>query len=359
MHVRHADATNWNGSGAFYNAVNQGAVNAMALTGLQQLTGQGTWSQIWQALFSSVQPGGYREGQVIAIKVNFNNSGRDGNGCDTHNNLIDALPHPVLALIQGLAAAGVRAQDIVVYDATVSGSQFPSYFRNPITASFAQVRFVGSSECLGVIAASHGKHPSLTVSFSDPAGALSDRLLADVLYDATYLINMPILKRHGISPVTLAFKNHLGSLNAIVRSGQDDMHRWISPSDSLYGAGYSPLVDINRNSHIRDKTILIAADGVYGAFGAAMQAVVSWNIFGGAANSLLFSVDPVAVDCVMVDLLRAAGQASKNDAYDYLFCAAEAGLGICEGSRSDPGGDPLSTPFGSGYHDITYSRLDL
>ncbi|MFB0535317.1 MAG: hypothetical protein ACETWR_10070, partial [Anaerolineae bacterium] len=39
VHVRDADATNWNGTDLFYNAVNQDVVNSMVQTGLQRLTG--------------------------------------------------------------------------------------------------------------------------------------------------------------------------------------------------------------------------------------------------------------------------------------------------------------------------------
>jgi hypothetical protein len=43
--------------------------------------------------------------------------------------------------------------------------------------------------------------------------------------------------------------------------------------------------------------------------------------------------------------------------YDYLFCAEEAGLGV--GTRSAPGGKPLQEPYGSGYDDIEYIRVDM
>jgi len=64
------------------------------------------------------------------------------------------------------------------------------------------------------------------------------------------------------------------------------------------------------------------------------------------------------VDCVMADLIVAEGLVSKAHTYDYLFCAEEAGLGVCEGTRSDPGGDPLQEPYGSGYDHLEYVRVD-
>jgi hypothetical protein len=31
---------------------------------------------------------------------------------------------------------------------------------------------------------------------------------------------------------------------------------------------------------------------------------------------------------------------------------------MCEGTRDNPGGDPLRAPYGSGYNDIEYIRVD-
>jgi hypothetical protein len=353
VHVRDADATDWNGSGLFYNAVNQGVVNAMVQTGLQNLTGQSSWADIWSVLFERVHPGGYSAGQKIAIKVNLNAS----SSCDNHGNLIDALPQPVLILIAGLVAAGVQPGDITVYD---SIRVIPSYLSDPIWAVYPGVKFVGTAKsCPGVIAPSHGKDPSLTVRFNDPYGYVNDRQLADVLYDATYVINMPIIKRHGgdsANPVTLAFKNHFGSLNRISGSGNDNLHLYINTSNSLYRTTYSPFVDIYLNPNIRDKTVLVLGDGLYGGTAPSSPPIQSWSIFGDACNSLFFGTDPVAVDCVMADLIVAEGLVSKAHTYDYLFCAEEAGLGVCEGWRSDPGGNPLQE-HGSGYDHIEYIRV--
>ena len=48
---------------------------------------------------------------------------------------------------------------------------------------------------------------------------------------------------------------------------------------------------------------------------------VPWNTFGKqAADSLLFSRDPVAIDCVMCDLLRAEWGLNEA-AYDHLYLA--------------------------------------
>lgn len=357
VHVRNGNATDWDGSGWYGDAVTQTAVDTMVQQGLQDLTGKSSWVDVWNDLFSQVQPSGYQVGQKIAIKVNFNNSGPNG-GCSGMGSQIDALPHPIKALIAGLVGAGVDQNDVWIYDATRVGRIIPDRFRDPILAGYPAVEFYGRGECDGVNPVSHGGHSSLTVQFSDPHDNLSDRLLADVLYNATYLINVPILKRHGIHPVTLGFKNHFGSINNIIRGGNDNLHYYIQPSHELYSSTYSPLIDIFQNTHVGDKTILTVGDALYGAFGACDVPPTSWKTFEDAPNSLLFAKDPVAIDCVMIDFLVAEGHAG-DDAYHYLFVAQDTGLGVCEGTRDNPGGDPWQTPYGSGYSKIDYRRIEV
>jgi hypothetical protein len=351
--VRDSTATYWDGTSLFYNAVDQRRVNAMVQAGLQSLTGRNSWGDLWRALFERVRPAGYQPGQKIAIKVNLNAA----ESCSSHGNKIDALPQPVLALINGLVAAGVRASDVTVYDAS---RPIPTYLRDPILASYPNVKFLGRW-CTGS-APTHGGAASLTVRFGDANNYLRDRYLVDLLYTATYLINMPILKRHTGdqgNPVTLSFKNHLGSIDRIPGSGNDHLHDYILTSGPHYRSTYSPLVDICRNPNIRDKTVLILGDGLFGGTAPGSPPRQQWNIFGGPGNSLFFGLDPVATDCVMADLIVAEGLVGRTHTYDYLFCAQEAELGTCEGSRSNPGGKPLQKPYGSGYTAIDYVRRDL
>jgi hypothetical protein len=361
VHVRDPRATSWDGvHPSYYDAVDQEVVNAMVQAGLQLLTVQEAWPDIWSVLVERVNPDGYMPGQKVAIKVNLNNSW----ACDDYDHRINALPQPVLALISGIVAAGVQPGDVIVYDSI----RHPSiYLRQPIWAAYRDVKFLGlvpgEDPCPGVIPPSYGAHPSLTIGFSDTRGYIRDRQLVDVLYDATYVINVPIIKAHSgqnNNPVTLSFKNHFGSLNTISGSGGgDDLHNYIYNSSSLYENTYSPLADIWRNPNIRDKTVLILGDGLYGGSGWGSDPIRSWSIFGDeACNSLFFGVDPVATDCVMADLIVAEGMVTREHTYDHLFCAQETGLGRCEGTRDDPGGDPLHMPYGSGYQAIEYLRVD-
>ncbi len=336
VHVRDENATSWDFSTGWYgDYVNQEVVNAMVDEGVRQLTGQQSVSEAWHVLVPEYVPG-----RGIAIKVNLNNA----SWANAENNVIDAIMEPVNALVRSLVLSGVRENDVWVYDAS---RPIPDRFR--LRCAYPGVRFFDN----GAYAESAGfsrTHPDAKVIFGH--SSLTDRHITDVLVEATYLINMPIVKDHGISNVTLGFKNHFGSIDTIVRAGEDNLHSYISPGDPHYSSRYSPFLDLYQNAHIRTKTVLTVGDGLYAAVGNTNVAPSRWSTFGDAApNSLFFATDCVAVDCVMLDMLDAEPTYHPRPAGtdDYLVLAAEAGLGTYE--RGDF--------WGVGYGEITYVRMDL
>jgi hypothetical protein len=357
VHVRNPGATFWDFTTGWYgDYVDQEAVDEMIGDGLRVLTGQESLLAAWEVLFHRVNESGYQPGEKIAIKVNLNNV-RD---CSENTNAIDALHHPINGLLRTLREVGVPDEDIWLYDATGSGRLFPDWIRTPIIRQHPNIVFLGRGQCDGVQPVSYStRDATLKIVFNDPDGNLSDRWLPDLLGEASYLINIPILKHHGIHPVSLGFKNHFGSLNNIMRGGADNLHEYINPKGPYYRPEYSPFVDINKNVHIRRKTILVIGDAIYGSRNGATQTPVPWKTFNKKApNSLIMGIDPVAVDCVMLDLVNAEKNMGMNGAYDYLYCAQDAGLGTCEGVRDSPGGKPWNRNPMDGYTEIDFIRLE-
>ena len=89
-------------------------------------------------------------------------------------------------------------------------------------------------------------------------------------------------------------------------------------------------------------------DGLYGARINNYDEVPSpWPTFGDKSpNSLFFSIDPVAIDCVMYDFLDAEGGVPAHSD-DYLNLANASGLGTFEhwdGTHQ--------------YHIIDYQRIE-
>jgi uncharacterized protein (DUF362 family) len=335
VHIHAPAATHWDfGSSWYGDHVDQAMVNAMVEEGLRQLTGAASAAAAWGILLPSYQPG-----QKIAIKINLNNS-----SCSDSDNIIDALMQPINAVIGSLVSAGIGVQsgDIWVYDAIRS---MPARLYSQ--RQYTQAHYAAAS-CGDYTATFNHADPSLRVTFTNPA-MQTERWLTDILHEATYLINMPIIKRHSTAPVTLGFKHHFGSLSNLGGSGDDNPHVHINPSNSHYHSNYSPLVDIYSNPNIAGKTVLTLGDGLFGAPMVNDKPAPWSKTFGGALNSLFFSRDPVAIDSVMIGWLNAEWGV-VDAAYDYLLLAEQAGLGIAE--KADP-------RVGGSYKRIDYVRFDL
>ncbi|MEJ5308887.1 MAG: DUF362 domain-containing protein [Anaerolineae bacterium] len=345
VHVHSNNATNWDYGNSYYgNYVNQSVVNTMVDRGVMDLTGAASVAQAWQTLVP-----GYVPGKAIAIKVNFNNCwwcDKCVTSCEDWEIAIDALIHPINAVARGLLAAypSFDVHDIWVYDATYAGQprQIPQRFKDG--CQYPGVRFL--DESCSEKAAYTSTDPTAAIIWHNPPdiGTPPSSKVTDVLVNATYLINMPIMKKH-LMGVTLSFKNHFGSIADCA-----PLHDWIA-NDGPHNGGtrYNPLVDIYRNVHILGKTVLTIGDALFGNWKDNISKPSPWSTFGNAApNSLLFSTDPVAIDCVMSDLIKA--ETWMFDHYDdYLVYAAACGLGVYE----------LGDPWGSGYQQIDYLKVEV
>jgi len=240
-------------------------------------------------------------GKKIAIKVNFNNSYGSGTGnncyhdhCPTYQ-VINAL------LDQLINKKGISPGDINVYDTSRS---FPDYFNNGISARFSGVK----------LNQYQGEGSSLSIK-----GTSIGRALAE----ADYLINMPLLRAHGMASITLSFKNHLGST--------------VDPSKfhgGFFGSSLSnnSLVQLNNQAAIKQKTILVVADALYGLKNGGPNCNNGCSQDGNffTANSLFLSTDPVAVDSVMIDYMQSVRQAGWEDERNpriTYYTAAQNGLG--------------------------------
>jgi hypothetical protein len=318
VHTHCDDATYWDYATGWYgDYVNQTIVDEMTDRGVMTLTNTTTRADAWSALIPA-----YAAGQKIAIKINLNNA-----DCGDSDQVIDALPQPINSVIRGLKEIGVSESNIWVYDVTNGwhNGEMPERLVNKVTTFYPDVQFHSNeSSCSTAL----GYSATEKIHFNVPSGkpAISDRPICNALANATYLINMPIMKKHGMAGVTLAFKNHFGSFEHC-----DYAHWSVDLGDGEYVSTYNGLVDIYNNPHFKNKTILTIGDGLYGARINNYDEVPSpWPTFGDKSpNSLFFSIDPVAIDCVMYDFLDAEdGVPAGSD--DYLKLANASGLGAFE-----------------------------
>jgi hypothetical protein len=334
IHVRSTGATHWQGEKDFWNHVDQNVVNTMVEQGLKALTGYDTLAEAWRALIPS-----YRSGQKIAIKVNFNNTST----CTDIDGVIDGIIEPVNALVVGLEQIGVARSDICVYDAIRA---LPARFTSRALSgiSFYDGSYQGNCQN----SAGFSYQFDAYIPFNPPPGvSMPSEVVTDVLRNAT-LINIPIMKGgHPIARVTLGFKNHFGTID-----NPGGLHTYINVVQKPpgYRTDYNPLVDIYRSQHIGLKTVLTVGDGLFAAidFAGAPQ---TWSTFGNQLpNSLFFSIDPVAIDCVMHDFIAAQpGTNIPSGANNYLILAANAGLGVFE----------TINPWSGSYSFIDYRSVNI
>jgi uncharacterized protein (DUF362 family) len=316
VQVRDPDATYWDYATGWYgDYVDQDRVDAMVTAGLLELTGENTIVGAWSRLIPDFEPG-----KKLAIKVNFNNAGPD-----PPDNDIDALIHPVNALLDGLLAFGFEPSDICVYDVTHAyhNGEMPQRFIDGCEYPGVEfVKYVGNPEAFSDTAVVH---------FDPPSGSISDRPLARCLVDADYLISMPILKRHDYAGVTLSFKNHFGTIDNCLL-----VHDHVFIQVPGYDPSYNGLIDLYLNHHVGGKTVLVLCDGLYGNYQHLWGVPPPWPQFGNdAPSTIVLGADPVAVDCVCHDILYREGTINDRSD-DYLVLAGNLGLGVFE-HESAPG----------------------
>lgn len=319
--IHNSNATNWDHtSGYHWEYINQPVVNSMVEKGLMNLTGAANVSDAWRALIP------YQPGEAVAIKVNFNNHST----CPSNDNLIDAYPETVNAVIDGLKSIGVPSNRIWITDPSRA---IPERFVNKITDP--DVHYYTS---LSWIRCGPNFYATDYVALDSPAASATTHPSGDVVrpaqvfVDAAHLINMPLLKGHsGSGWMTLSLKNHYGSVTFrnYPSSNQNDernrMHQYIVPYLNP-DTGKSTLADISNNPHIRNKTRLIIGDGLFGNPRNNYESVTRWEIFNNDDPKILFfGTNPIATDSVMCDYI--SEEQGLPITHSSLHHGAELGLG--------------------------------
>jgi len=244
-------------------------------------TGLDSADKAWASLFSS--------DEVVGIKPN----GLGGSACSTAPELIEHC-------VKRLHGVGVRPGSILVWEDRVQ--------------NLTGCGIDPGSPPWGLRAYEIHDH------LGDPVtqGGFTDRLFAPLQDEVDAILNLPILKCHPICGVTLAMKNHYGSI--------------ANPAAQHYDGCHTPLVDLSEMPAIRDKTRLVVCDGT--------RALVEGEAYGepqAFPNLVLASTDVVAHDAVGARLvdeerarqgLRPLGEVGL--APRYIAMAAERGLGVAD-----------------------------
>ncbi len=338
--VRDAKAATWDGvTGHWWDDANTDnrIVHGMMSNLVRSLTGRKDERQAWDALFRNFNEtrkqggSGYRPGERIAIKINCNQDRSPEWGVAGGRAALNGLPspHAVVALVTELIEmAGVRGEDILLYDATGMrnvGQPIYTRIQSNSNPQFQAVKFlVGTDYSMsGRLAPTPDtNNPIRFANRSLPVGYLPQQVT-----EAKYMINMALLRPHGMAGVTLIGKNHFGSVHFPNDGGWSPrvLHGSVMRTQPM--GSYNALVDLIAHRHLGGKTMLYMLDGLYTAEHNEGN-VFRWASFGNQwASSLLMSQDPVAIDSVALDILRSEPRATqvRGNAENYLHEAALAG----------------------------------
>jgi len=224
-------------------------------------------------------------GEVVGLKVNC----LAGRGASTSVELVDAISERL---------RGIGVKDIIVWDRLESDLESAGFRPGSRQSG---VRHVGNDRA--------GYEQELSIYGS--VGSLVSQTLTRTC-DA--IINLPVLKDHGITGVTLALKNFFGAIH--------------NPNKYHPNAGDPYIADVNMLAPIRQKLRLHIGDATTAQYEGGPSYMPQWS---WPFNGLLVSRDPVALDYVgwrLIEMkrsqegmksLEAAGRKPK-----YIATAADA-----------------------------------
>lgn len=191
-------------------------------------------------------------GQVVGLKVNC----LGGRGISTTVPLVEAV-------CDRLQRAGIPPKDIVIWDRLNSDLESAGF---KIVSQRERIRCLGNDEW--------GYEEDL-VSYGSVASRMSNALtrVCDVV------INLPVLKDHGIVGVTGALKNLFGAIH--------------NPNKYHLNAGNPYVADVYMLPPIREKVRLTICDATIAQYEGGPPYMPQWT---WPFNGLIVAHDPVALD---------------------------------------------------------------
>jgi hypothetical protein len=373
--VMDKNATDETAEGEWHSRTNQNIVTEMLANGIKRYADTTNLKDAWDCLFKSFNVNhskgwvGYTQGEKIMIKVNHTNLGAGGH--TFVSGLMVCTPELIYALLEQLIdSVGVAQADITIGDPYRG---FPDTTYNMCYTKYPNVHYIEGT-------ASEGREQTALSTedvFFTSDGSFQSRLPQAYL-DAEYLINLPSLKSHNSAGITLASKNHQGSvIHDSQNTGNQSMINYLHntyPNDPLKQDMkiYRHIVDFMAHSKLGGNTLVFIIDAIWSGR--------NWNgfvdKFGMApfnndyTSSIFISQDEVAIESVGFDFLYNEYKeypANHNNAsyplwagvQDYIHQAANVDERPSDISY-DPDHEDHSQPVGSlGAHEHWNNATDM
>jgi hypothetical protein len=309
---------------------NPEVIGKMFRDGVLKLTGKKDVAKAWDAMFKYFnekkisKKKGYTRGEKIFIKINQGQSRWVLSQADKDNGFAiprtiqksqerikvsmiptETGPYAVLELLKELVnEAGVDQSDISVGD-----PMCPIWAHNydVWVKEFPNVRY------LDKFSTKYGR--SLTKVTEKPLVYYSDKTMNDKLYDviesADYMITMAVLKSHGAAGVSLTAKSNFGNIGKATANHLHYSHvanrREGTPNNTGYDK-YRVFVDLMGSKYLGQNTLFWFVEGLFGGGASEIKGPVKYFMSpfnNDWCNSMFMSLDPVAIESVGYDFLRA------------------------------------------------------
>ena len=300
-------------------------IRSMLQKGMCELTGAPAWQDAWRQFFEP--------GDVVGIKIN---------PCGYP---VCTGPEVLMPVIEGIQSAGVKIQDIVVYE------RYRSVLVQSGTMKWlpAGLRVMHAAEAYTDIQTGiDGYDPDHYVELpfvwpgldANDENARRSHAALFLSKHVNKVINLPVLKDHEAAGVTLALKNMShGMFNNVNRSHPNtNLTRMV---DFIPPVVSAPIV--------RNKVVLHILDGIRGIYHGGP--VLQGEQFMWEAKTLYFATDPVAMDLIgwrVIDAKRVKEKfkpVAENipDGYgetvhrqpEHIIAAGKLGLGEWDLSKID------------------------
>ncbi|NUN24218.1 MAG: DUF362 domain-containing protein [Candidatus Jettenia caeni] len=274
----------------------QKTVQRMIDEGMFTLTGKKTIADAWRCFFTS--------DDVVGIKIN-----------PIGGKKLSTRPEIVNAIIPSLLAAGVKENNIIVWDRFENHLTFAGYQLNKGNSG---VRYYGTEQTAG-----YDKEIYYESEDDDPVLREQDgtrSLFSTIItQQVTAIINVPVMKSHDITGITLCLKNiAFGVINNTARFHPSPY--FCNPSTS----------EVYTHPAMKDKVRLHIADALQACFDGGpvnMKPQTIWN-----EERLFFGTDPVAIDRIGLEIIdkkrKENNCASVFQKAKHIATAEKKGLGV-------------------------------
>jgi len=230
-------------------------VLALLDRGMEQLFDAPSATEIWAELI--------KPSDTLGLKVNC----LAGRGLSTRIELVEAI-------VRRVTEIGLPRRNILVWDRLSADLRRAGYSLN---IHGDDVRYYGN-DVAGYVGEKGG--PILS-------GAVGSFVSRALMRECSVIINLPVLKDHGICGVTLAMKNFFGAIH--------------NPNKYHDDVGDPYIADLNMLPQIREKTVLTVVDALTAQYEGGPPYMPQWT---WSFDGLILGTDPVALDRIGWDRIE-------------------------------------------------------